>query len=233
MRLHYLQHCPFEDAANISAWAQQRGHDVTCTRLHLDEPLPEPQSFDWLAVMGGPMNIYQHAVHPWLAREKEFLRRAIDRGGPVLGVCLGAQLAADVLGGRVTQNPHKEIGWFPVWLTEAARQSPVWRGFPDRFTPFHWHGDTFAIPPGAVRIAESEACPNQAFQFGRNVIGLQFHLDYSAESIEKMLANCKEELVDGPAIQRPDQLRSQADRLAEIRRLLYLLLDTAAGEMKG
>jgi len=145
----------------------------------------------------------------------------------VLGVCLGAQLVADVLGGRVTRNPQKEIGWFPVQLTDEARASPLLGGFPQQFLPFHWHGDTFSIPPGAVRIASSAACANQAFQFDDRVIGLQFHLDYSAESIETMIGNCGDELMDAPGVQRAADMLSGPERVAEIRRLLHALLDAA------
>jgi GMP synthase-like glutamine amidotransferase len=226
MRLHYLQHVPFEDAANIQAWANDRGHAVTCTRLDLEEPFPDPAAFDCLVVMGGPMNVYQQQAHPWLAREKPFLLAAIERGQRVLGVCLGAQLLADVLGGKVTRNPQKEIGWLSVSLTDAGAGSPWFRGFPPSFMAFHWHGDTFSIPPGAVRLAGSDACANQAFQYGGHVLGLQFHLDYSAESIAKMIAHCGDELLAGPTIQPAAQLLRAVDRVAEIRRLLYGLLDS-------
>lgn len=224
MRVHYLQHVPFEDAGNIAVWASERGHTLTRTRLDLGEPLPSPDALDWLAVMGGPMNVYEHDLYPWLAREKEFLRETIDRGVPVLGVCLGAQLAADVLGARITRNAQKEIGWFPAWLTAEAASSSIFNTFPQQFLPFHWHGDTFAIPPGAAPIARSEACANQAFQWNR-VVGLQFHLDYSAASIELMLRHCANELDGGPSVQKPEQMLVQPKRIEDTRRLLFQLLD--------
>ena len=218
---------PFEDAGNIGVWAHERGHTVTRTRLDLGEPLPPQAAFDWLVVMGGPMSVYQHDVYPWLALEKEFLRESIDRGAWLLGVCLGAQLAADVLGGRVTRNSQPEIGWLPVWLTEEAGTSPLFAGFPQRFLPFHWHGDTFSLPAGATPIARSEACVNQVFQWNR-VIGLQFHLEYPAAAIESMLCECGDELTDGPSVQRPDQMLPFPERIEEARRLLYGLLDSMA-----
>ncbi len=225
MRLHYLQHASFEDAANIAIWAAERGHAVTHTRLNLNERLPSQSTFDWLVVMGGPMNIYQYKAHPWLVREKAFIQRAIDRGALVLGVCLGAQLIADVLGGAVTRNRHKEIGWFPVTLTDAGLQSHLFPGFPRRFTAFHWHGDTFSIPPGAARLAETTHCENQAFQYGERVLGLQFHLDYSAASIEQMVRHCGEELVMAKGIQQPQKMLPASVRVNRLRRLLYTLLD--------
>ena len=225
MRIHYLQHVPFEDAANIATWAIDRGHAVSHTRLDLDEPLPAADAFDWLVVMGGPMNVDEHDIYPWLPREKQFIRQTIDRGTRVLGVCLGAQLAAEVLGGAVTKNRQKEIGWFPVTLTEAGTANSLLSGLPPQFTAFHWHGDTFSIPPGAIRIAGSAACDNQAFQFGRHVLGLQFHLDYSQASVEKMVQHCGQELVDMPGIQPAQQMLPCVERFRDIQQWLYRLLD--------
>lgn len=226
MRLHYLQHVPFEDADNIAVWARQRGHTLTHTRLDLGQPLPDQGTFDWLVVLGGPMNIYEHDRYPWLVREKEFIRASIDRGVWFLGVCLGAQLAADVLGGPVTRNRQQEIGWFEVSLTAEGQQASLFREFPDRFPAFHWHGDTFAIPPGAVRLASSEACENQAFQYRDRVVGLQFHWDYSLAGVQRMICHCGNELVDGPAIQQTQQLLAAPERLGRTQELLDQLLDT-------
>ncbi|MDZ7618698.1 MAG: type 1 glutamine amidotransferase [Patescibacteria group bacterium] len=225
MNIHFLQHVPFEDSANVGAWARDRGHTVTCTRMDEAEPLPPMDAFDWLVVLGGPMNVDEHEAYPWLVAEKQFLAEAIQRKKHVLGICLGAQLAAEVLGGRVTPNPHKEIGWFPVELTDAGLASPGFADFAERFLAFHWHGDTFSIPPGADRLAESPACPNQAFQYAGHVLGLQFHLDYSVASIEKMLHHCRDELVDGPYIQTADALRASFHHAAAIQAHLVRLLD--------
>jgi GMP synthase-like glutamine amidotransferase len=175
--------------------------------------------------MGGPMNVYEDRVYPWLLPEKKFIEQAIEHRKFVLGVCLGAQLAADVLGGPVTPNLHKEIGWFPVSLTEVGRRSPVFEGFPIRFDAFQWHGDTFSIPPGAEQLAESEACANQAFQYAGHVVGLQFHLDYSVESIEKMLRYCGHELVNERYIQTAEAIRTFYHQLSTTSSLLYRLLD--------
>lgn len=224
MRIHYLQHVPFEDLANIDAWAKKRGHDVSGTMLFQDEPLPSLDEFDWLIVMGGPMNIYEHDKYPWLVREKEFIRRAIDADKIVLGICLGAQLMADVLGGKVYRNEHKEIGWFPIRLTADAMSSPVFRVLPEEFVAFHWHGDTFDIPPGAVRTAESQACRSQAFVMGK-AVGLQFHLESSMDSIDHLILNCSDELKDGKYVQRPKELLSHLDRFPEIRVLMEVFLN--------
>jgi GMP synthase-like glutamine amidotransferase len=226
MRVHYLQHVPFEDAANLAVWAESRGHAVTRTRLYEGEALPETAEIGLLAVMGGPMNIYQHRDHPWLRREKTFIERTLKAGVPVLGVCLGSQLLADVLGARVAQNPHVEIGWFAIRSTPAAHASDFFRDLPAEFTAFHWHGDTFEIPAGARRLAESDACPHQAFEYGGLALGLQCHLEYTADSIRAMLAHCGGELKDGPFIQSEDRILAGFDQIERTRTLLFQLLDS-------
>jgi len=138
MKLHWLQHVPFEGLGIIEEWAETNSFEFSCTRLHADEQLPRIGSFDWLVVMGGPMGIYDHEEHPWLVAEKRFIKNAIDAGKTVLGICLGAQLIADVLGAKVYAGPQKEIGWFPIRRAEGAPEI-----IPEELTAFHWHGDTF------------------------------------------------------------------------------------------
>lgn len=225
MRLHYLQHVPFEDIANIGKWAEERGHSVTRTLLFQEEILPPAEDFEWLIIMGGPMNIYQEKEYPWLAREKKFIQEAIRKEKLVLGICLGAQLIADVLGSTIKRNKHKEIGWFKVSLTAEATESPVFRNLPKNFIAFHWHGDTFETPPGSRRTAESEACLNQAFEYEGRVVGLQFHLESSRESIRKLIKNCADEIVEGKYIQTAEEMLEGEKYIREINQSMYLLLD--------
>lgn len=225
MRLHCLTHVSFEDAANIGEWAELRGHSLAYTHLYRDEPLPPADSFDMLAVMGGPMNAYEHDLYPWLIQEKAFVRCVINAGKKVIGVCLGAQIIADVLGGRVYANAHKEIGWHPVTLTPQAARSKAFSPLPLEMMVFHWHGDTLSLPADAENLASSDVCENQAFGYGEHVLGLQFHLEYSQESIEKMLAHCADELVGGPYIQSPDQIRAGYDNIGQNTEWLQALLD--------
>lgn len=225
MKICCLTHVPFEDAANLGVWAEQRGHSLTYTHLYQYDPMPEMDSFDLVAVMGGPMNIYEHKRYPWLSQEKKFIRRAIDAGKNVLGICLGAQIITDVLGGQVRPNAYKEIGWHPIKLTSRAAKSVAFSALPQKMTVFHWHGDTFSIPPGAVHLASSTVCTNQAFQYGDHVLALQFHLEYSQESIKKMLDHCSDELVDSPYIQKPDEIRNGESNIQQCTDYLYALLD--------
>ncbi|HIH43939.1 MAG TPA: type 1 glutamine amidotransferase [Candidatus Methanoperedenaceae archaeon] len=229
MRLHSIEHEPFEGLANIKAWAIKKGHSISRTLIYNNEELPGMDSFDWLFIMGGSMNIYEEDKYPWLKAEKNFIADAIASDKIVLGVCLGSQLIADVLGGKVSKNKYREIGWFPVKLTKEAGSSPVFGSLPQQFNAFHWHGDTFDIPPGAARIAESEACANQAFELGR-VIGLQFHLEYSAKSIGLMLENCGHEIIEGTCVQTPIEIISEKNSMQQIESLLSLLLDNIERE---
>jgi GMP synthase-like glutamine amidotransferase len=170
------------------------------------------------------MNVYQHNAFPWLLREKRFIEGAIRSGALVLGICLGAQLLADVLGGTVGKNREKEIGWHPVTMRDETMECPFFHRFPRQITPFHWHGDAFSLPPHCHQIAFSDACENQAFQYGGRVVGLQFHLEYSLASIQAMIRHCGDELADGPIVQKPDEMLARGDCLVHNRQLLDELL---------
>jgi GMP synthase-like glutamine amidotransferase len=224
MRIHYVQHVPFEDLANIESWARSRGHDLSKTSLFADEPFPRIVDFDWLIIMGGPMNIYEEDRYPWLAKEKKFIHQSIAGNKIVLGICLGAQLMADTLGGNVHRNAYREIGWFPIKLKPESRDSPIFRVLPEKFMALHWHGDTFEMPPGATHTAESQACKNQAFELGR-AIGLQFHLESSQDSIKHLLLNSADELTDGQYVQKPEEILTHLNRFLELRELMDTFLD--------
>ncbi|GBD99061.1 GMP synthase [glutamine-hydrolyzing] [bacterium BMS3Abin07] len=225
MRIHSLQHVPFEDLANIEVWAGAKGHEISKTLLFRYDRLPENGDFDWLIVMGGPMGIYDEDGYPWLIDEKRFIERTINDGKTVLGVCLGAQLIAGVLGAKVKRNTYREIGWFPVSLVKDAGNSGLFHNLPERFTAFHWHGDTFEIPPGARCMASSEGCANQAFEYDGRVVGLQFHLESSEASIKRLIDNCSDEIVEGKYIQKPDEMINATGHLDEINSAMKILLN--------
>ena len=230
MRMHFLQHVPFESPAGIGDWARQHNHSLSLTAFFENDPLPDMDDFDWLVVLGGPMNIHEHDRHPWLVDEKQFIRDSIAAGKVVIGICLGSQLIANVLGGKVIRNEYREIGWHPVWRTPESERSGIFRSLPMEFTAFHWHGDVCSVPPGSAIMAESEACPNQAFEHERRVIGLQFHLESSPESIERLISNCEDELVCGPFIQQLSELRLGYTHLPSLRRTMNVLFDSIASQ---
>ncbi|MBN1615629.1 MAG: type 1 glutamine amidotransferase [Deltaproteobacteria bacterium] len=227
MRMHYLQHETFEDPAGILTWAKGRGFKISCTRLFAGDALPSASSFDWLVVMGGSMGVDDEDRYSWLREEKRFIGQAVESGAKVLGICLGAQLISHVLGGAVSRSEHQEIGWFPVTVTERGRSSEVFKGFPEEFVAFHWHGDTFETPVSAVCLAESVACRNQAFAYdGGRVVGLQFHLELDEPSIAKMAGYLEKKQASGLYVQSAADIRNASDdRFRQIEGLLYRMLD--------
>lgn len=228
MRVHFLQHVPYEGLGTLQDWLQQRGHDVTATRLYAGDGLPRPDTLDLVIVMGGPMGIHDEADYPWLIAEKRFLDALIPQEIPLLGICLGAQLLADRLGARVCANREKEIGWFPVTRTGAAMQTALGECLPERFTPFHWHGDTFDLPAGAVQLARSEACENQAFLYRNRILGLQFHLEMTPSGARDLIDCNRQELVEAPYIQSADHILGQPRHFEASNRLMAALMDTFA-----
>lgn len=233
MRVHYLQHVPYEGIGAIGEWVNARGHSLSGTEV-FREGAPrraDLDRLDLLVVMGGPMNVYQETEYPWLAAEKAFIASAIGAGKSVLGICLGAQLIAAVLGGTVSKGTQPEIGWYPVKLTPEGRELALFAGFPDRFTALHWHGDTFSIPAGATHVASSSACANQAFAHdGSRVVGLQFHLEETRESLAQLIESARGELVQGDWIATPEKLLAPEAPFALCRELLFALLDSMAME---
>jgi GMP synthase-like glutamine amidotransferase len=225
MNIHWIQHVPFEGLGGIEPWVVSRGHSLSASRMYASDPLPALDAIHWLIVMGGPMNIYEEAAYPWLAPEKDFIKRAIGSGKVVVGICLGAQLIADALGSRVYTGRHKEIGWFPVRKTEKAEESGLFKGFPSELDVFHWHGDTFDVPPGCLHLAESEACPSQAFVCEDRVLGLQFHLEMTRPDTEEILAHCRGELVEAPYIQSAGEIVANPDKFAAANREMVRLLN--------
>ncbi|MBI2565973.1 MAG: type 1 glutamine amidotransferase [Candidatus Schekmanbacteria bacterium] len=204
MKVHVLQHVAFEGLGSMGPWLRRRGTELSVTRMFAEDPLPAITGIDLLIVLGGPMSVNDEAELPWLVTEKQLVRSAIENGTAVLGVCLGAQLIAGALGAPVFRNPVKEIGWFPVEAIAATGEACF--RFPPSLTVFHWHGETFDLPPGAVQLARSQGCENQAFQLGQHVIGLQFHLETTPASTRLLMENCRDELVPGPFVQTEEEL---------------------------
>jgi len=227
MRIHWLQHVPFEGLGSISDWAVGKRCPVTASRLFAGDKLPAVADVDLLVIMGGPMSVHDEAKFPWLADEKRFIGRAMDADKLVLGICLGAQLIARVAGARVYPNAHKEIGWFPVDRTALAGTTAVGRVLGERVEAFHWHGESFELPAGAVHLARSRACENQAFVLGDRVVGLQYHLETTLPSADALIDHCRNELVEDTYVQSETDIRSRPERFdtlnCEMGRLLNFL----------
>lgn len=226
MRIQCLQHVPFEGPAAIADWAAERGHALTVTPVFEGASWPAAGAYDWLILMGGPMGVQDEADHPWLKQEKASLGEAIAAGKTIVGICLGAQLLAEALGAHVVRNRHKEVGWLPIELTEPARDLELCRGLPTQLTVFHWHGDTFTLPPGAVHLAQSAACRHQIFLHGDRRLGLQCHLEATPDSVRDLVAQGAGELVAGPYVQEAaTMLAAGPEYYRPIRQVLFDLLD--------
>jgi GMP synthase-like glutamine amidotransferase len=223
MRAHYLQHVPFEGLGSIEPSLRSAGYEITRTALFESTEFPAIDTIDLLVVMGGPMSVNDSDRFPWLLQEIEYIRGAIHSGIPVLGICLGAQLIAAAMGSKVYRNRVKEIGWFPVEGL-CSTDGPHFC-LPPSLQVFHWHGETFDLPAGATLLASSEGCENQAFQLGRSVVGLQFHLETTPESARDLVSNCRDELVSAQYIQTEEEIQSaSAESYRSINRVMAELL---------
>ncbi|MBI2902076.1 MAG: type 1 glutamine amidotransferase [Candidatus Methylomirabilis oxyfera] len=199
---------------------RERKRPVETVKLYEGEQPPDDLSrFSGLLVMGGPMSVNDEADYPWLKAEDRILKEALALDVPTLGICLGSQLIAKAAGGVVRRGPLKEIGWYPVRLTAAARHGRLFRESPETIEVFQWHGEYFDTPPGAVNLASSDLYPCQAFSIGQNVHGLLFHLEVTARMVNQWVETFKEEL-DGVKeyIRREAILEQLPDRIDSLNR---------------
>jgi len=217
-RVLLIQHEPFEGPGTLRDALS--GCDLRLVRTFAGDPVPTTLAEDGLVVLGGGMAVYEADCHPHLEDELRLLQAASNAGRPVLCICLGSQLLAAALGGSVAKAPRKEIGWFDVSPLPAARDDALFAGSPASFAAFHWHGDAFTLPGGAVPLAASAMTPLQAFRMGPRAWGIQFHLETDAQVLDAMLDSGAEDLRDAGA----DAAAIRASAAAELPRLRDLAL---------
>lgn len=226
MRILLLQHDPLDGPGALLEWAQDRGHSVACCLICQGEPLPTLESFDLLVSLGGPMGAYDEEKHPWLVTEKEFLCQAVAAGKKILGLCLGCQLLADALGGKAFRHSCKEFGWQPIAPLPSGAD---WFGTDTPFRAFQWHGDTYSLPPGAIQLARNEASEQQAFLFhgpnGNQVLGLQFHLEWTEQMAREALAEPGGAPPASPYVQSPEEILSDLTVFDSAKKRFFALLD--------
>jgi GMP synthase-like glutamine amidotransferase len=230
MRVRYLQHVPFEGPGCITAWARDRGHELTGSHLYRGDPLPKADSADALIVMGGPMGVDDEAEYPWLRDEKRMLKAWLSSGKPILGICLGAQLLASVLGAKVVRNRISEIGWFPIKRLPQISSTYMDGLLPKTLMVLHWHHDTFDIPAGAIPIATSGACTNQGFVYHDRVVGLQFHMEMDLATAHALVDHCADAEATGDWVQSRAEILGATAYFAAANDKMFGLLDTWIGD---
>jgi len=210
VKLTALKNIEIEDLGTFREAFTRRGIEVEELKAYEGE-IPETGNFDILVVLGGPMGVYEEDKYPFLKEEKELIRKALSEGKKVLGICLGAQLITDVLGGKVYRGEWgKEIGWKPIYPQDHLEIL-----YRDEINVFHWHGDTFELPQGAVRMASSAMYRNQAFRVGNRAVGLQFHMEVTPEGIERWIEAYREELLAENI--SPDEIRSKPENWKKLK----------------
>ena len=188
-RIHFIQHVAFEAPGLILSWAQKNKYTYSTSILSDGDSLPKPTDFDLLVIMGGPMSANDDEEFIWLKAEKKLVADCLELKKPIVGICLGAQIIANVIGSKVYRAKEKEIGWWPIEASSEIALSKLMPHLPDELTVFHWHGETFDLPPGARLLASTKTCPNQAFEFNDHVLGLQFHMEVTPDEVNSMWEN--------------------------------------------
>lgn len=226
MKIHYLQHLPFGGPGVITTWAAARGCRVRPVLLYDEGKLPDPSSVEMLVILGGTMNVYDEDQYPWLVKEKKFIKECIRRKKKMLGIGLGAQLIAEALGAGIHHLGSKEIGWFITSWNSCAGTNPLFNFLPCRQMTLHWHSHTFDLPAGAVRLASSRCCKNQAFIWQEQVVGLQFHMEMVYENLKQLITHQKEELKErGRYMQSAEHMLSRPNYIEENNHTMIQLLD--------
>jgi GMP synthase (glutamine-hydrolysing) len=194
-----IKHVDIEGPGLIEYFLNQKRIPYQVLCLDSDARLPKLEGFTHVVILGGPMNVYEEDHYPFLREEDLFIKEAIQRGKCVLGICLGAQLIAKALGAKIFKASLKEIGWYDILLTMIGSKDPLFSNLPKTFPVFQWHEDTFEIPKGGKLIATSTSVPHQAFRYGDNAYGLQFHLEVTETMIKEWMETYEEENKDAKA----------------------------------
>lgn len=233
MKVHIVMHESFESPAAIEIWALKKGHDITYTRLYEGGVFPDNTDFDFLVIMGGPQSpetTLTECPHFNAQKEIAFIKKAIEEKKVLLGVCLGAQLIGEALGAKFDHSPNREIGVFPVLLTEEGKNDPIFSSFPEKFMVGHWHGDMPGLTADSKILAISEGCPRQIICYSPKIYGFQCHFEFTPDAIETMIENNAHELEtykELPYIETAEQLKDHD--YSEMNQFLFNFLDRITG----
>lgn len=225
MSVLVFQHIECEGPGYIADFAAARDLELNVIRTFDETSIPDPRNSEALIVLGGPMNVYEEERYPWLVTENKAIQAAIANDVPYLGMCLGSQLLAKALGASVGRNPVEEIGFGDIRLSHEGLQDPIFRGLPNVVPAFHWHEDTWELPVGSTLLASSDACPHQAFRYGR-AYGLQFHIETSPKMISDWIDEYSGQLHSCGLLEHADSMRAEAEARANSFRELTMKLMT-------
>lgn len=213
-RVTCFQHIDCEGPGILFDTFKSKGVRMDILKPFQGEAVPDHLG-DGLVVLGGPMGVYEEKKFPWMTEELKAIRKCLDQSIPVLGLCLGSQMLAQAAGGQVFRGAIPEVGWYPVGLTEAGRLDSLFLGLPNKFQAFHWHGDTFTLPPDASRLASSDYYPNQIFRVGGNAYGFQCHLEVTEEMVRSWASLYAKELVPQGGPIRPERIEERLEANAK------------------
>lgn len=225
MKALILKHIDYENPGCIQKFLKHKKVEFKIINVWQKGKFPDIKDFDILIIMGGPMSVHDINEFKGLIKEKEYIKGVIEKGKKVLGICLGAQLLAENFGAKIYKNKFKEIGWYPVKLTEDAKRHYFFNDIPNKFLTFHWHNDTFSLPKGSIRIAASEACENQGFALGKNIIGLQFHPEVTEETLKAFIRYGANEIKRDKFVQSKQEIIKNKKFIKINNEILYKILD--------
>jgi GMP synthase (glutamine-hydrolysing) len=230
MRIQYIIHADFELPGIIEEWAKQNKFTESFCRPFAGEKVPIPNDYDILILMGGPQSPRNMAESPYLKDEISLIKKTIKAHIPILGFCLGAQLIGEALGASTEQSPNKEVGVFPIELTEEGHKDPILRSLPKQFLVVHWHNDMPGITPEARILATSKGCPRQIIRYSPLIYGFQCHPEPTKKNIESMIQHCPNDLAPGKFIQSCDEFLN--NDFTMINKRMIQILDSLINSTK-
>lgn len=227
MKILCILHSDFETPGVIEDWAVASNHSFLICKPYQGESCLQQEEFDLLIIMGGPQSPLEIDKAPYLKDEIALIQRSISQDKVIIGFCLGAQLIGEALGAKTENSPYKEVGVFPITLTDEGLIDPLLQGFPKEFLVIHWHNDMPGLTPTSEILAHSKGCPRQIIRYAPKIVGFQCHLEITLEGMEITIKACPHDLRPSPFTQSEQELLKK--NYNEINSRMYEILDRLAG----
>lgn len=223
MEILCVLHADFESAGTIENWAQEKQHNLSFLKTYSGQKPPKNIDFDFLIVMGGPQSPLEIEKTPYLHDEIALIKKAVDADKIILGFCLGAQLIGEALGSKAERSPEKEVGVYPIELTEAGKHDPLLASLGNSFPAIHWHKDMPGETKNSTLLAYSQGCPRQMIRYGEKIYGFQCHLEITKDGIQRMIDAIPGDLSDSKYTQSKEELLSHD--YSSIHKTMHGILD--------